>query len=73
MSNETDLATWLGKQAAYRKSYLVRPKTKKRRRTTSHSKTYKVNTQKQKENEANAANTSTGNVQPPYRYGRRVK
>ncbi len=64
-----DFMTRLGKEAAYRQSYLTPPK----KRTTSHSRTHKLNTEEERKAGEKAVKTKTGNVQPPYRYGRRLK
>jgi len=64
-----DKIAMLGKLAAkkrFRKSYLVPPK-----RRGGQSKLYKYRTKKDKKDTQRAMKESTGNVQSPYRYGRK--
>jgi len=68
MTNGMDLMEYLGKEAAYRQSFLKPPK-----RRTSHSRTYKLRSSKQQKDEKKAKGTAAGNVQPPHRYGRKVR
>ena len=67
---DANLIETLAKQAAatYRKPVLLPPK-----RVTSTSRTVKLRGKQSKEESDREAERSVGNVQPPYRYGRKVK
>jgi len=69
MINKDRITEMAIKAAAYRSPVLVPPK-----RTTSHSRTIKVRKKKKDEKESQEElRRSTGNVQPPHRYGRKVR
>ena len=68
MNDGLNFAAWLGKEAAYRRSYLLPPK-----KVTSHSRTIKLRTSKDKKESEKTMKSSAGNVQPPHRYGRKTR